>query len=96
MQKIPAKISNQIWLIKIVAIFTIFFAHMPVSAKTLSLSESYSWLVRLFSFLGMVGVPTFFIVSGYLFKPGKIIKRAKSLLIPLVIWGGDNIFASLL
>lgn len=90
MQKIPAKISNQIWLIKIVAIFTTFFAHMPVSAKTLSLSESYSWLVRLFSFLGMVGVPTFFIVSGYLFKPGKIIKRAKSLLIPLVIWGGTT------
>lgn len=86
-QKISSHISNQIWVIKIIAIFTIFFAHMPVSDLTISISEDYSWLVRLFSLLGMVGVPTFFVVSGYLFKPGRIVHRAKGLLIPLIIWG---------
>lgn len=87
----PAKIdevtSYQIWVLKIIAIFTIFFAHMPVSEATLNISFQYSWLSRLYSLLGMVGVPIFMFLSGYLYKKGNLKKRAVALLIPLVIWG---------
>lgn len=86
-QIITPNISYQIWLIKIIAVFTIFFAHMPVSSKTLSLPDNYDWMVRLYAFLGMCGVPIFFFLSGFLFKKGKILKRVKSLFIPLIILG---------
>ena len=85
MPTINPKISSQIWCLKIIAIFTIFFAHMPLSDKNV-LSDNYMF-VRLFSLLGMVGVPIFFIISGYLYKSGKILNKAQNLLIPLVIWG---------
>ena len=85
MPTINPKISSQIWCLKIIAIFTIFFAHMPLSDKNV-LSDNYMF-VRLFSLLGMVVVPIFFIISGYLYKSGKILNKAQNLLIPLVIWG---------
>ena len=84
---ISEKVSYQIWILKIIAIFLVFFAHMPVSDITLALSPNYTLMNRLFSLLGMLGVPMFFFLSGFLFKPGQIKKRAKSLLIPLIIWG---------
>lgn len=76
-------ISKEIWLIKGLAIFTIFFAHMPIWEN----NSSVFVLQRLFLFLGMVGVPTFMFLSGYLFKKGNIKKRMVGLLIPLLIWG---------
>lgn len=85
--KIDSKNSYQIWILKIFAIFTIFFAHMPLSDATLTLSPHFSWLARLYSFLGMIGVPIFMFLSGYLYKKGSLKKRAIALLIPLLIWG---------
>lgn len=76
-------ISKEIWLVKGLAIFTVFFAHMPISES----NHSVFILQRLFSIIGMVGVPAFMFLSGYLFKKGNIKKRMAGLLIPLLIWG---------
>lgn len=86
-QSITVKESYQIWLIKIIAVFTIFFAHMPVSQLTLDMGEGYNWLVRLYDFLGIAGVPTFFFLSGYLYKKSSLLRRAQFLFIPLIILG---------
>jgi len=87
MEIITSKISQQIWLLKIIAIFTVFFAHMPIPKTMMELSSCYEWIQRLFSLIGMIGVPTFFFLSGYLFKKENFLKRAKNLLIPLFFWG---------
>lgn len=85
--KIDSKNSYQIYILKIFAIFTIFFAHMPLSDTTLTLSPHFSWLARLYALLGMIGVPVFMFLSGYLYKKGSLKKRAIALIIPLLIWG---------
>lgn len=86
MERISPKISYQIWVLKVIAIFTIFFAHMPLYHEGFTETQ-YFWTDRIFQLLGITGVPLFFFLSGYLFKKGKLIKRSISLLIPLFLWG---------
>lgn len=76
--------SDAFWQVKAIAIFSIFFAHMPGH-----MIDNNSWMINLFDIIGMVGVPIFLLVSGFFYK-GKntaILKTMKSLLIPLSIWG---------
>lgn len=85
MQKISKEQSDLIWRLKGIAIFTVFFAHMPC----FGVSETMNYI---FSLLGMVGVPTFMIISGYLdygsqFNLSKIVRN---LFIPLILLGGGG------
>lgn len=86
-EQISDRVSYQIWVMKSLAIFTIFFAHMPPSEITMSISNNFIWLRRIYSFLGMAGVPTFIFLSGFLYKTASIKKRFFSLYIPVFIWG---------
>lgn len=82
MKPISADDSVLIWAIKAVAIFTVFFAHMPWSV-----SDSYlSWL---YSSIGSIGVPIFLFLSGYLDYGSKtrFVDKIINLVVPLMIWG---------
>lgn len=82
--KIDRELSNRIWVIKAIAIMTIFFAHMPLASNYPPIVE------KIYQLLGWIGVPTFFIMSGFLHKTityAGWIKKVKRLIIPLLIWG---------
>lgn len=82
MKPITDEESILIWAIKAIAIFTVFFAHMPWSTP-----DTYmSWL---YSSLGSIGVPIFLFLSGYLDFGSKkrFIDKLPNLMIPLLIWG---------
>lgn len=78
--KITIEQSNAFYKLKAIAVFTIFFAHMPILFGGCNL---------MFKYIGMTGVPIFLIMAGY-FESGSrssLIQKAKSLFIPLLIWG---------
>lgn len=85
MQSITKKESDLIWRLKGIAVFTIFFAHMPYSGTEVSINY-------IFNFFGMIGVPTFFIISGFLDYGSqfKLSKNIRNLFIPLIIFGGGG------
>lgn len=89
MQKIEKEKSNLIWRLKGIAIFTVFFAHVPYGGP-------YEWVSYIYNLLGMLGVPTFLMLSGFFDynSSTNLIKTARNLFIPVLIWGGISyIFA---
>lgn len=74
--------SDLIWRLKGIAIFTVFFAHVPYNG-------SCEWINYGYNLLGMLGVPAFLVLSGYFdFKSSTTLnKTAKSLFFPVLIWG---------
>lgn len=82
MTQITKQQSDIFWRLKALAIFTVFFAHMPYTG-------SNQIMIYLFNLIGMVGVPTFLILSGYFdyYSQSSLYKSAKRLFIPLFIWG---------
>lgn len=82
MNKIDEQQSNRIWAIKAIAIFTVFFAHMPWNGED-------PFMRKFYAMVGIAGVPIFLFLSGYL-NYGKSFKwkyRGKKLIIPVLIWG---------
>ena len=81
---IDERTSKQIWILKAFAVFSIFFAHMPLAnSQTTPFSLIYEML-------GWIGVPMFLVLSGFLYKPLNIQgwkRRLKRLLLPLFLWG---------
>lgn len=81
---IDERTSKQIWTLKAFAVFSIFFAHMPLAdSQTTPFSLIYE-------VLGWIGVPMFLVLSGLLYKPLNIQgwkRRFKRLLLPLFLWG---------
>ena len=67
-KSISERISCEIWYLKAIAIFTIFFAHMPIDLG----NPCIDVLKSLFDIIGMIGVPLFLFLSGYLYKEGKL------------------------
>lgn len=55
--------SNAIWALKAVAIFTVFFAHMPWH-------DPNSIMYTVYQYMGIIGVPIFLYLSGYLAAGG--------------------------
>lgn len=91
MQKIGNEKSNLIWRLKGIAIFTVFFAHMPYSG-------SHEWLSYTYNLLGMLGVPTFLMLSGFFdYKSSTSLSAtARNLFVPVLILGGGKLcFCSL-
>lgn len=84
MQIISKEQSNLIWRLKGIAIFTVFFAHMPYSG----VNESINYI---FNLLGIIGVPTFMTISGFLDYGSKfkLFKIIQNLFIPLIVLGGS-------
>lgn len=91
-KSISERISCEIWYLKAIAIFTIFFAHMPIDAA----NPYIDVLKPSFDIIGMIGVPLFLFLSGYLYKEGKLFKRTVGLAVPLLIWGSFTFFVHLL
>lgn len=79
---ISQKESNTFWQLKAFAIFTVFFAHMPI------LAEDNATMAYVFDTIGMVGVPLFILISGYFSVNSKssIGDSFRKLFIPLFIW----------
>ena len=82
MQKIEKEKSDLIWRLKGIAIFTVFFAHVPYNGP----HESISYIYNL---LGMLGVPSFLILSGFFDynSSTNLRKTARNLFVPVLIWG---------
>ena len=80
--KLSIEESNTIWRLKAIAVFTIFFAHLPYRGESVV-------MLYLFNYLGILGVPIFLMLSGYFesFSTSSTISKMKSLFIPLIIWG---------
>ena len=80
--KIALDESNTFWRLKALSVFTIFFAHLPYNGES-------RLLIYLFNYLGIVGVPIFLMLSGYLgFTSRRSLKsQFVGLLVPLLIWG---------
>lgn len=81
MERIGHEQSDRIWVLKAVAIFTVFFAHMPWAGNNSVMHKTYC-------LLGIIGVPSFLFLSGYLSAGSKssLPNRIKKLCIPLFIW----------
>ena len=82
--------SNTFWRLKALAVFTIFFAHLPYNGES-------TFLIYLFNYLGMVGVPTFLMLAGFFEYTSRSSWRSKlsGLFIPLFIWGTAGYIPSL-
>lgn len=82
MQKIEKEKSDLIWRLKGIAIFTVFFAHVPYNGP-------YEWISYIYNLLGMLGVPSFLILSGFFDynSSTNLIKTARNLFVPVLIWG---------
>ena len=74
--------SDLIWRLKGIAIFTVFFAHVPYNGP-------YEWISYIYNLLGMLGVPSFLILSGFFDynSSTNLIKTARNLFVPVLIWG---------
>lgn len=74
--------SNAFWRLKALAIFTIFFAHLPYNGEIVAINY-------LFNYLGIVGVPAFLMLSGFFEYTSRSSWKSRSagLFIPLLIWG---------
>lgn len=81
--------SDRIWALKAVAIFLVCFAHMPWRG----LNEG---MHKIFALLGIIGVPVFMFLSGYLDFGSKtpLPKRLKTLFMPVLIWASATFFVS--
>lgn len=76
--------SRQIWILKAIAVISIFFAHMPVQ------NSPFTPFTLIYDIIGWIGVPIFLTLSGLLHKPLNILgwkRRLKRLLMPLFLWG---------
>ena len=73
--------SNVFWRLKGIAVFTIFFAHIPYQGGNIAMQYLYSYL-------GIVGVPIFLILSGFFEYSSKSSwkVKVKSLFYPLLFW----------
>lgn len=89
--KLQEQESECIWAVKAIAIFTVFFAHMPWSD-----SESVMYIV--FNYIGIMGVPIFLYLSGYLDYGSKrtIFYKIKWIFFPLLVYGSLTYCISLL
>ena len=74
--------SNTFWRLKGIAVFTIFFAHIPYQGANVV-------MLYLYNYLGIVGVPVFLLLSGLFEYESKTpwISKLKNLFYPLLIWG---------
>lgn len=74
--------SNAIWALKAVAIFTVFFAHMPWH-------DPNSIMYTVYQYMGIIGVPIFLYLSGYLAAGGAktFIQQVKYIVVPTLIYG---------
>lgn len=81
MEPITSTQSERIWMIKAVAIFSVFFAHMPWSIENPIMHKIYC-------LIGICGVPIFLFVSGFLFVRShtSLYKKVVKLCVPLLIW----------
>lgn len=82
--KIDKDLSDSFWAIKALAIFSIFFAHMP----------GHSFNAVIFDRIGLIGVPLFMICAGFFYDRSRdkslvafLRKKWDTLIIPLLIWG---------
>lgn len=82
MQKIEKEKSDLIWRLKGIAIFTVFFAHVPYNGP-------HEWISYIYNLLGMLGVPSFLILSGFFDynSSTNLIKTVRNLFVPVLIWG---------
>lgn len=83
--------SDTIWGLKALAMLSVFFAHMPWHNK-----DSLMYII--YSYLGIIGVPIFLFLSGYLSLQSKktIGKQAKSIIIPWIIYATMTFVGSVL
>ena len=83
------KESSIIYILKSLAIFSVVCAHTAVMPESIS-SGSVNLVVFLLSVMGTIGVPTFFVLSGYLFFESKrtfgemLIEKLKTIVIPWI------------
>ena len=79
--RIAKQESNAIWSIKALALLSVFFAHMPWSDK-----DSVMYVI--YSFIGIIGVPIFLFLSGYLSVSShkSLWQQTKFLIIPLLTY----------
>lgn len=81
-------ISRCIWCAKAVAILTVIIAHSDFQNVRLG------WLVILFQRIGSMGVPVFFVLSAYYYRPTKytslreLLKSRKAIFFPWIILAG--------
>lgn len=89
--KISFDESNTFWRLKALAVFTIFFAHLPYNGESTA-------LIYLFNYLGVVGVPVFLIIAGFFEYTSRSSWKSKlsGLFIPLLIWGTIGYLPSLI
>lgn len=89
--KLQEQESECIWAVKAIAIFTVFFAHMPWS-------DSESVMYGVFNYIGIMGVPIFLYLSGYLDYGSKrtIFYKIKWIFSPLLVYGSLTYCISLL
>ena len=89
--KISLDESNTFWRMKSLAVFTIFFAHLPYNGESIA-------LIYMFNYLGIVGVPVFLMLAGFFEYSSKSSWRSKlsGLFIPLLIWGTIGYLPSLI
>ncbi len=105
-KKISAQESKTIDLLKFSLVFLIVFVHMMPDTTSLASADFPLFSSRGFSnvlaigityILAQVAVPTYFLISGYLFGAGledwnwdifanKIKRRSKTLLLPYILW----------
>lgn len=89
--RISIEESNVFWRLKALAVFTVFFAHLPYKGESQA-------LIYLFNYLGMVGVPAFLMLAGFFECTSRSSWRSKlsGLFIPLLIWGTAGYLPSLI
>ena len=82
---------DTIWGLKSLAMLSVFFAHMPWHDK-----DSLMYII--YSYLGIIGVPIFLFLSGYLSLQSKktIGKQVKSIIIPWIIYATMTFMGSVL
>lgn len=81
MKVVDKSASDTIWRLKGFFIFTVIFAHIPLHGGGV--------LVSICKYIGVVGVPSFLVMSGFFDFGSKrpLTYRLKNLLIPLIVWG---------
>ena len=90
MNAVDKNTSETVWRLKGFFIFTVIFAHIPLHGGGI--------LASICKYIGVVGVPSFLMMSGYFDFGSKrtLAYRLKNLLIPLVIWGSITYIIQLL
>ncbi|MEG2158130.1 MAG: acyltransferase family protein [Bacteroidaceae bacterium] len=85
MTLITKKQSDAFYTLKGIAIFFVFFAHLPISTT----NEYCTSLQYLFNFIGIVGVPIFMLLAGFFAwgSHSSFKKKLTTLIIPLLVWG---------